>query len=145
MKLIIKKFMSKETLVELNIEDPAKLTIGEFSNLFFEQLTQTTAYSIEPTEYTERSEVIPEDFNFYHNGKRFTAADDKVYGFNNRNEKLGKYISSEPQECVIHAGLSVYGKRNYCLNSKITMFSRMDAFNNQITELQTSLLKGFIS
>lgn len=125
MKLIIKKFMSGETLVELNIEDPAKLTIGEFSDLFFKHLTQKTAYSIEPTEYTKRSDIFSEDFNFYHNGKRFTAADGKVYGFNNRNEKLDKYISSDQEACVVHAGLSVYGKRNYCLNSKISMFSRL--------------------
>lgn len=145
MKLIIKKFMTKETLVELNIEDPTKLTLGEFSDLFFKQLTQKMAYYIEPTQYTVRTNIISEDFNFFHNGKRFTAANDIVYGFNNRNEKLSKYISSEQEECIIHANLAVYGKRNYCLNSKINMFSRIDALDNQITELQTSLLKGFVS
>lgn len=119
MKIIIKKFQSQEVWVELNIDDPSKLTVGQFAKLFFEQLGRKHAFSIEPTQYIKRNNIIPEDFQFFSHGKKFSSAKDRVFGFNNSNNALSRYIPRDQQECHVHVILSVYGKNNYCLNRHV--------------------------
>lgn len=128
MKIIIKEMWSQETLVELNIDDPSKLTVGQFANLFFEQLSRKRVYSIEPTKYTKRNNIIAEDFQFYYAGRQFGGGAYASYG---SNTILAKYIPSNQQECQVHANLSVYGKDNYCLNGHIHI-NKID--NNQSFE-----------
>jgi hypothetical protein len=141
MKVIIKKFMSQETPIELNIEDPSKITIAEFAQIYLERLSKRYVYVLEPTEYTIRNNVIGSDFIFYISGRSYSASKfrtpDKLL-----SEALKKSQLENNAIVTIHANLNVYGKQNYLLRCRKTPPS---LFNLCLFKMQDMIDEGSVT
>ena len=141
MKIIIKDKFFNHAEIEIFI-DPNKTTISYLAELYLDELHKRYVYSIEPSKYRLNMDVNSSHFIFYISGKRYAA---HKYGQPHiLLSNIFTPVEIKEDCCKVFVSLLIYGMDNYCVNSHLTFFSRVDAFGKQLTDLQASTLKGFI-
>lgn len=150
-KIIVKDAYSNESPIEFFIE-PEKTTCAEFAKIYLAKLSQRYIYSIEPSLYKMRNNVICDDFNFHIAG---------ASSFDTRSRYISSMLLSKliqaseitNNSLTVYARLNVYGINNFPLSrdarktvpslSKLCLFKiKMDV--PSLSTLCLLKLKGMI-